>query len=279
MKQKRQIFILAFPCALVLMVLFVAPMIYVLVQTLITDGLTYFIKFLSDVFYLKILGSTIVVSVVTTLITFLLGYPTAYFLARTKSRVKNVLMIATIFPFLVSAVVRAYGWIVILGDNGLLNQFLTGFGFVQDPVHIMYTPVAVVIGLVQLLLPYMILSITSVIQSIDKNVEDAAASLGAGPVKTFFKVVLPLSSPGIIAGCILVFTLSMTSYVTPKLLGGVMFRTVSTMVYQEVQVNFNWPLASAISYILLAFILIFQLVANVSTKGINRRMGGGAAIG
>ena len=148
MNQKRQIFILAFPCVLALLVLFIAPMIYILVQTLRSDGLRYFVKFLSDPFYLGILGSTILVSAVTMVITLLLGYPTAYFLARTRTRMKSLLMIATIFPFLVSAVVRAYGWIVILGDSGLLNQFLLGAGLAERPVHIMYTPTAVVIGLV-----------------------------------------------------------------------------------------------------------------------------------
>lgn len=149
------------------------------------------------------------------------------------------------FPFLVSAVVRAYGWMVVLGQNGLLNQFLQAVGLIDKPLEIMYTYKAVLIGVVHLLLPYMILSITSVIQSIDENIEYAANSLGASPVQTFLKVTLPLSTPGIVSGCILVFTLSMTSYVTPKLLGGVKFRMMSTMVNQEVNVNFNWGFASA----------------------------------
>lgn len=161
------------------------------------------------------------ISVEATAICLLVGYPVAYFLARTKSKIKNLLLIATVFPFLVSAVERAYGWMVVLGQNGLLNQFLQAVGLIDKPLEIMYTYKAVLIGVVHLLLPYMILSITSVIQSIDENIEYAANSLGASPVQTFLKVTLPLSTPGIVSGCILVFTLSMTSYVTPKLLGGV----------------------------------------------------------
>ncbi len=273
--RKHQAFYLALPTVLTLLVLFIAPMVYILVGTLRSDGLQYYRKFLTDSFYLNILWTTVKISLQTTLICLLLGYPAAYFLARTKSRIKNLLIIMTVFPFLVSAVVRSYGWMVILGKNGLLNQLLRALGLIQKPLSILYTPTAVLIGLVHLLTPYMILNITSVIQSIDRNVEYAAHSLGASPLKTFLKVTLPLSSPGIISGCILVFTLSMTSYVTPKLLGGTKLRMMSTMVFQEVNVNFNWGFASAISYILLVVILAILLVSNFAADRYTRRLGGG----
>lgn len=275
MKQKKSAFLLALPALIALLAFFVVPMVYILAHTLQESGLDNFAKFFGDSFYLDILKTTLRVSVKVTIFCLLLGYPAAYFMARTKSRMKNVLMIVILFPFLVSAVVRAYGWMVILGNKGLLNQLLQGCGLIEAPLKIMNTETAVVIGLVHLLLPYMILSITSVVQSIDKNVEYAAYSLGANSFETFFKVVFPLSSPGIISGCILVFTMSMTSYVTPKLLGGSKFRMMSTMVFQEVNVNFNWGLASAISYILLFTILIILLIANYATAGIERRVGGG----
>ena len=274
MKKQPKAFWLALPTILTLAVLFIAPMLWILFYTLQTDGLRNFIKFLTDDFYLGILWNTIKVSLQVTAITLLLGYPTAWFMARTESKIKNILMIIIIFPFLVSAVVRSYGWMVILGNKGLLNQFLQGIGLIDTPLRIMNTPAAVIIGLVHLLLPYMILSITSVLQGIDRNVEYAAYSLGANPIQTFFKVVFPLSSPGIISGCILVFTLSMTSYVTPKLLGGARFRMMSTMVFQEINVNFNWGFAAAISYILLFAILVFLMIYNYATAGVTRRVGG-----
>ena len=275
MNGKKSAFWLALPTVLALSVLFVAPMLWILVQSLREDGLQYYVKFLSDGFYRDILWTTVEVSLQTTFITLLIGYPTAYFMARTKSKLKNTMMIVIIFPFLVSAVVRSYGWMVILGNKGLLNQLLLAIGVIDTPLKILNTSKAVVIGLVHLLLPYMILSITGVIQGIDKNVEYAAYSLGARPLQTFWKVVLPLSFPGILAGCILVFTLSMTSYVTPKLLGGATFRMMSTMVFQEINVNFNWGLAAAISYILLFVILAILVVANLATAGVNKRLGGG----
>ncbi len=274
MSQKRNLFLLSFPTTFTLLVMFVAPMTYILIQTLQEHGISDFVKFLTDSFYLNILKTTISIALKSTIILLVLGYPTAYFLARTKSKLKNTMMIIILFPFLVSAVVRSYGWMVILGNKGLLNQFLLAIGLIESPLKIMYTSNAVIIGLVHLLLPYMILSITGVIQGIDKNLEYAAASLGCNPLKTFFKVLLPLSIPGIISGCTLVFTLSMTAYVTPRLLGGANFRMMSTMVFQEVNVNFNWGLASAISYILMAVILLFLLIFNFATAGINQRVGG-----
>lgn len=273
MSKRRDFFFLSFPTTFVLLVLFIAPMVYILINTLQEDGMINFLKFLTDSFYLNILKTTVVISLKTTGILLLLGYPTAYFLARTKSKLKNTMMIIILFPFLVSTVVRSYGWMVILGNKGLLNQFLLALKVIQEPLKIMYTSHAVIIGLVHLLLPYMILSITGVIQSIDKNLEYAASSLGCNPLKTFFKVLLPLSTPGIISGCTLVFTLSMTAYVTPRLLGGANFRMMSTMVFQEVNVNFNWGLASAISYILMFVILLFLVMFNIATARINQRVG------
>jgi len=274
MDKKRTIFFLAFPTTLTLLVLFVAPMLYILLVTLQEDGLINYLKFFTDSFYLDILKTTIIISLKTTVIVLIFGYPAAYYLARTTSRLKNTMMIMLLFPFLVSAVVRSYGWMVILGTKGLLNQFLLAIGLIEVPLKILYTPNAVIIGLVHLLLPYMILSITGVIQGIDKNLEYAAASLGCHPLLTFFKVLLPLSLPGIISGCTLVFTLSMTAYVTPRLLGGARFRMMSTMVFQEVNVNFDWGLASAISYILLFTILLFLIAFTYATKNLNERVGG-----
>ena len=145
----------------------------------------------------------------------------------------------------------------------------------EEPLKILYTETAVIIGMVHLLLPYMILSVAGVIQNIDPNIEYSAYSLGANPAQTFWKVVLPLSTPGIFAGCTLVFIMSMTSYVTPKLLGGSKFRMMSTMVEQEVNVNFNWHRASAISYILLFAILVILFLLNSATAGMTKRVGGG----
>ena len=275
MKEKRNVIFMAMPCVIVLMVAFIIPMVYMFINALMTDNLTYYVKFFTDPFYLKIFKNTVVLSLKTTLLTLILGYPAAYFIARTKSKIKGVLIVATIFPFLVSAVIRAYGWMVILGSSGLLNQFLLNIGLIEEPLEIMYTETSVMIGMAQLLLPYMILAITGVIQSIDRNVENAARSLGANPIQTFFKVTLPLSSPGVVSGCILVFTMGMTSYITPQLLGGAQYLTMTTLIYNQIKTTYNLEFANAICYILVFAILIFQIVSNSFSNSINKRLGSG----
>lgn len=275
MERRKQAILLALPASLALLFFFILPMVYILIRTLTENGTADFTEFFTDPFYLDILWTTIRVSLVSTAVSLLLGYPTAYYMARTTSRLKQAMVIVILFPFLVSAVVRSYGWMVILGTNGLLNQLLLGLGLISEPLKLLNTEAAVIIGMIHLLIPYMILSLVSVLQSIDPNVEYAAYSLGASPMTTFRKVVFPLSTPGIISGCVLVFTMSMTSYVTPKLLGGSKFRMMATMVVQEINVNFDWGAASAISYILLAVILAVQVVVVLVTGRYMKRMGGG----
>jgi putative spermidine/putrescine transport system permease protein len=273
--RKRQAFLLALPASLVLLVFFIVPMVYILVKTIVENGFADFVEFFTDPFYLDILWTTIRVSLISTFVSLVLGYPTAYFMARTKSRMKKVMIIIILFPFLVSAVVRSYGWMVLLGTKGLVNQLLTGLGLIEKPLKMLNTEFAVIVGMIHLLIPYMVLALLGVLQSIDPNVEYAAYSLGANPLQTFAKVVSPLSTPGIISGCVLVFTMSMTSYVTPKLLGGSKFRMMATMVVQEINVSFDWGAAAAISYILLVVILIIQLLVTLSTGKYMKRMGGG----
>ena len=275
MERRKQAILLALPASLALLFFFILPMVYILIRTLTENGTADFTEFFTDPFYLDILWTTIRVSLVSTAVSLLLGYPTAYYMARTTSRLKQAMVIVILFPFLVSAVVRSYGWMVILGTNGLLNQLLLGLGLISEPLKLLNTEAAVIIGMIHLLIPYMILSLVGVLQSIDPNVEYAAYTLGASPMTTFRKVVFPLSTPGIISGCVLVFTMSMTSYVTPKLLGGSKFRMMATMVVQEINVNFDWGAASAISYILLAVILAVQVVVVLVTGRYMKRMGGG----
>lgn len=275
MERRKQAILLALPASLALLFFFILPMVYILIRTLTENGTADFTEFFTDPFYLDILWTTIRVSLVSTAVSLLLGYPTAYYMARTTSRLKQAMVIVILFPFLVSAVVRSYGWMVILGTNGLLNQLLLGLGLISEPLKLLNTEAAVIIGMIHLLIPYMILSLVGVLQSIDPNVEYAAYSLGASPMTTFTKVIFPLSTPGIISGCVLVFTMSMTSYVTPKLLGGSKFRMMATMVVQEINVNFDWGAASAISYILLAVILAVQVVVVLVTGRYMKRMGGG----
>ncbi|MFA6505061.1 MAG: ABC transporter permease [Treponemataceae bacterium] len=275
MRARKNALAAALPATALLSVLFILPILFVAVSGFKQDGTKFYVKFFSDPYYRDILITTVLTALRVTFFALLLGYPTAYFIARSTSKYKNVFLIMTVFPFLVSAIVRAYGWQVLLGDTGVLNQILLGIGLVKKPVKILYTMTGVTIGLVHLLIPYMILSIAGVIQNIPRNLEAAAESLGANRLTVWRKVILPLSLPGVITGCILVFSVSMTAFVTPRLLGGARIKLMSTMIYQEVNAAFNWPMAAAISFILLGTILFFLLAANLATANAMNRLGGG----
>lgn len=258
------------PAAATLLVLFVGPQLLLVRGSLLNKAggfsLGSYEKLLFDPFYHEILWRTVQLSVVVTAISAVLGYPAAYLLARTRSRYRGLLMIATIFPFLVSALVRSYGWMVWLGNNGVLNQLLRALHLVEESVKLMYDLKGVAIGLVHILLPYMILSLASIIQTIDPSLEDASHSLGADGWRTFRRVIFPLSLPGLIAGSVLVFSISMTAFVTPQLLGGPTVKVMSTMVYQSVQVTFDWPMGAALASVLL--------VVTLAIVGLSQRLMG-----
>ena len=225
--------------------------------------------------YTEVFLRSFKLAVIATVICLLIGYPVSYLMSREGASFQRTAMVLIMLPMWMNFLLRTYSWMTILENNGLLNQLLQSLGLISAPLKILNTETAVIIGMIHLLVPYMVLSLVGVLQSIDPNVEYAAYSLGASPLQTFSKVVFPLSLPGIISGCVLVFTMSMTSYVTPKLLGGSKFRMMATMVVQEINVNFDWGAASAISYILLAVILLVQIAVVLCTSGYMKRMGGG----
>lgn len=179
-----------------------------------------YVRFFSERYYLNILGDTLKVAAVCTLLSLLLGFPVAYFLARTQSRYKSILVILLVFPLLVGNVVRAAGWMVILGNAGFMNALLMATGIIDQPVRLLYTPLAVIMGTTGVVLPYMIITLQSVLEGIDRSVEEAARNLGANNARAFLRVTLPMSAPGVAAGTMLVFILCMNAYATPVLLGG-----------------------------------------------------------
>ena len=225
--------------------------------------------------YTEVFLRSFKLAIIATVICLLIGYPVSYLMSREGASFQRTAMVLIMLPMWMNFLLRTYSWMTILENNGLLNQLLQSLGLISAPLKILNTEAAVIIGMIHLLVPYMVLSLVGLLQSIDPNVEYAAYSLGASPLQTFSKVVFPLSLPGIISGCVLVFTMSMTSYVTPKLLGGSKFRMMATMVVQEINVNFDWGAASAISYILLAVILLVQIAVVLCTSRYMKRMGGG----
>lgn len=207
------------------------------------------IVLLTDGFYGWLLLRSILVSLAITLLTLLCSYPIAFYLHRTTGRKRTILTVLVISPLLTSAVVRTYGWVAILSDSGLLPAVLSRFGLETPPL--MFNNTGVVIGLTEILMPYMILSLLAGFGRLDRNLEDAARALGATEFRVFRRVILPLTVPGIALGCLLVFVLSVSSFITPKLLGGGRVFLLATEIYDQAMVTLNWPLAATLSMLVL----------------------------
>lgn len=216
-------------------------------------------RFFSDPFYLGILWRTLLLGLLVTVITLVLGYPLAYWLARLETRWKSVLLTLTIFPLLTSAVVRSFGWMVLLYRSGPVDRVLRGLGLVQQPTGLMYTFTGVVISLAEVLMPFMVLTLYSVIQSVDPNVEEAAMNLGAGPFVTLARVTIPLTLGGILAGSLLVFSLAISSFVTPSLVGGARVHLMATLIQEQAITLVNWQFAATVAAILLVVVLTLAL--------------------
>jgi putative spermidine/putrescine transport system permease protein len=235
-----------------------------------TFSLDNYVKFFADPYYTGVLWTTLRVAALCTVTCLVMGLPLAYLLARTQSRFKNVLIMLVVLPLFVGNAVRAAGWMTIFGSRGFLNVTLLQFGAIHEPLQIMYTEGAVVAGIIAVNLPYMVLTLQSVIEGINRNVEEAAFSLGAPPMTMFRRVLLPLSLPGILAGTILTFILGMNAYATPVLLGGPKFKMMGPLVYGQFQLN-NWPFGASVAFVLMAATLGLTATANILVQRRFRR--------
>jgi putative spermidine/putrescine transport system permease protein len=222
-----------------------------------------YVKFFTDPYYTSILLTTVRIAVTVTAACLVLGFPLAYVVARTESRFKNLLIMSIVLPLFVGAAVRAAGWMVVFGSRGFFNTTLTWLGLIDAPIEIMFTEKAVIIGIIAVNLPYMVLSLQSVIEGIDRAVEEAAYSLGAPPLTMFRRVLWPLALPGVLAGTILAFILAMNAYATPFLLGGPLFKMMAPVVYNQFTQQGNWPFGGAIAFILMAVTLTLTIAANL----------------
>jgi putative spermidine/putrescine transport system permease protein len=228
-----------------------------MIETLSPDN---YVKFFTDPYYLEVFWTTVWIAVVCTLVCLVLGFPLAYVLARTQSRFKNIMIMLVVMPLFVGNAVRAAGWMTLFGSRGFLSVSLEEIGLTDGPTEIMFTPQAVIIGIIAVNLPFMVLTLQSVIEGIDRAVEEAAFSLGAAPLAMFRRVLWPLALPGIIAGTILTFILGMNAYATPVLLGGPEFMMMAPLVFGQFQLN-NWPFGAAVAFILMTTTLLLTAAA------------------
>jgi putative spermidine/putrescine transport system permease protein len=230
-----------------------------------------YVKFFTDPYYTNILFRTLRVAITVTAICLVMGFPLAYVLARTQSRFKNLLLMLVVLPLFVGNAVRAAGWMTLFGSKGAINAALMGLGLISGPLEIMYTETAVIIGIAAVNLPFMVLSLQSVIEGISRDVEEAAFSLGAHPLAMFRRVLWPLALPGVLAGTILTFILGMNAYATPVLLGGPQFQMMGPLVYGQFAGVSNWPFGAAISFILMTATLLLSVTANLIVQRRYRR--------
>ncbi len=226
-------------------------------------GGTQYVKFLGDPFNLGVLGLTLWLALKTMLVAALIGYPLAYLYTLAPRGVQRVLILLIVLPLLTSAVVRTFAWVVILGREGIINQTLLAFGWIESPVRLLYTPTAVVVALAQIEMPLMVLPVITALANIDPNLRQASHVLGAGRWRTFFQITLPLSIPGLLAGCLLVFAAAASAFVTQTLVGGGQQMFMPFYIYQQaIQAN-NYPFAATIAMLLLASVLIIVMVMNL----------------
>lgn len=267
--KNKGFYLLLLPGVLFLTLFLVIPIVMTIASTFYQEGsftVQGYLTFLSDPYYLKIVWTTLRVSLVTTFVCILLGFPVAYYISRLGPRKKGILLALAVFPLLTSSVVRSFSWMIILGKKGLLNSSLQSLGLIEKPLEILYTPAAMMIGMIHLFLPLIIITLVGVMENIDPDLLKAAESLGASRFTAFRKVILPLSVPGLIIGSILVFVGSLTAYTTPALLGGKQ-GVISTFLYQNAVTLNDWHMASVIATIMIVItFVVIGLMNKVATK-------------
>ena len=271
--KKNSAYVLMVPGFVLLLLFLMLPLCSILWPTIFSNGLSLdqYISFFQDEYYLEIFYQTLKISLIATLVCTLFGVPTAYFISRCSTKWKGLLIAISIFPLLTNSVVRSFAWINILGKNGIINNALMSLGVIEQPISMLYTEFAVLIGTIYLFLPIMIITLVGVMDNIDNDMMEAAESLGANRITAFMKVVLPMSVPGMITGAVLVFTGSLTAYTTPQLLGGNKALVLPTLIYQRAMALNDWTGASVIAAIMIVVTLIVMKGLNFVAARIDKR--------
>lgn len=263
---------LAAPLGLFFVVFVVMPLLLLAFVSVHTDpslsknGLNQYAKFLGDGFNLAVLRDTLWLGLKVTVLTLAIGYPLAWVYVQAPSRWQPVLMLLIVLPLLTSSVVRTFAWVVILGRQGIVNSVLTSWGLIDAPIKLLYTPGAVTVALAQIELPLMVLPLITALSNIDPALRQASLALGAGRWRTFVQVTLPLSMPGLLAGCLLVFASSVSAFVTQTLVGGGQQMFMPFYMYQQaIQAN-DYPFAATIAMVLLVSVLAVVTAVNLLAR-------------
>ncbi|MET4806160.1 ABC transporter permease subunit [Limibacillus sp. MBR-115] len=266
--------LLLLPALILFLGVFIIPLGGVFLESFGGRELTfkYYFEIFRDPVLVDVLISTLLLSLAVTAICVLLGYPVALLMLRSAGWLQRLIALLIILPLWTSLLVRTYSWMVILGRKGLVNETLLSLGLIDSPFSLLYNRFSVYVGMVHIMLPFMVLPLFAVMRRIDMNLMSAASSLGASKTRTFFAVFLPLSLPGVMAGSLLVFILSIGFFVTPALLGGLGDTTFVMLIERQVNRLFNWPLASAMSVSLLAATLVLVILYNRIISSTNSKL-------
>ena len=254
---------LALPLALFFLAFFVAPLVLLIgisfyVDPKMTGGIGFdqYGAFLGDRLNLSVLVDTLMLGVKATALCLIFGFPLAWLITRVSARLQALLIFLVILPIVTSVVVRTFAWIIILGRRGIVNDAIIALGLSATPLRLLFSETGVVIVLTQVQMPLMVLPLVTVLQRIDPNLASASQALGAGAWRTFFKITLPLSMPGIIAGTILTYTACVTAFVTQSLIGGSRLLYMPMMIFQQAMDLQNWPFAAAVSVLFMISVLV-----------------------
>jgi putative spermidine/putrescine transport system permease protein len=274
--------LLASPLLLLLLLAFVAPVLLMVPLSLhpyvpgtgIAAGWTLenYSSILSDEYYREVVVRTLVLGFGVTAICLLLGYPLAYYIANAGPKMRLTLTMLVIFPMLLNLVVRSFGWIALLANRGLVNNLLIDIGLIERPIKMMFNLFGLLVGMSHIFLPFMVLMLVPAIQAISKDVKAAAYTLAASRLRVFWSITLPMSAPGILSGSILVFVLTISALVTPRMLGGPTYKVMATLIYDDFLQTLDWPAGAAMSFALTALTLV---VIGLSSR-VLRRWGGNA---
>lgn len=263
--KKHSAYLLLIPGLLIIVTFLLLPLFITLFPTFMgKNGVTLneYLVFFKDTYFMEIFIRTIRIAVITSFVSMVLGIPVAYFISRSSQKIRGLLIACTVFPLLTNSVVRSFAWMTILGKNGVINRLFIALHIISEPYKLLYTEFAIIIGTVYLFLPLMVVSLVGVMENIDSDLLEAAESLGANRIIAFFKIIFPLSVPGIIVGNILVFTGSLTAYTTPQLLGGNSNTVLSTLIYQKTMTLGDWDGASVVAAVMIVVTLTVMLSIN-----------------
>jgi putative spermidine/putrescine transport system permease protein len=257
--------LLALPAVVFLGVFFLIPLVAMSLRS-VTDppgaGLANYEQFFAEAAYVRVLMNTFWIALLATVACLVVGYPFAYLMTIVPGRFAGLLLIAVLLPFWSSLLVRTFAWQVLLRDTGVINRFLLDLGVINEPLTLIRTTGGVIVGMSHILLPFMVLPLYAVMRRIDPEFGRAAANLGASPLAAFLRVFVPLSLPGVLAGCLLVFILALGFYITPALLGGLRDQMISQLIVQQIQQRLDWGFGTAMSVLLVGITLVILFVAS-----------------